>query len=275
MQVNVTLRLKVESQASSSIFSLVCANISGCFTLFMSLIMAVFSSIRLLLMNVVSILIVLTKTAFSTVFALFRPFKSPPIPSWRAPDASDVRSPCPGLNTLANHGIIPHSGRGLTIPMLQKALGDTYNIGLDVSTIFAFGGLLANPHFVKGSFDLSDIKKHNWIEHDVSLSRADLGVSGDAVSFRGDIWERVIGLYGDAKMTTIETAAKVRQSRVEVAKMDNPRFDFGGKQKLLSYGETALYLSVMGGLKTGVVPIKWVDIWFCKSQYCHILCLPC
>lgn len=29
---------------------------------------------------------------------------------WVAPGPNDIRGPCPGLNSLANHGYIPHSG---------------------------------------------------------------------------------------------------------------------------------------------------------------------
>ncbi|KAJ3559844.1 heme-thiolate peroxidase [Leucocoprinus birnbaumii] len=29
---------------------------------------------------------------------------------YRRPGPNDMRGPCPGLNTLANHGYIPHSG---------------------------------------------------------------------------------------------------------------------------------------------------------------------
>lgn len=33
---------------------------------------------------------------------------------WRAPVAGELRSPCPALNALANHGILPRDGRNST-----------------------------------------------------------------------------------------------------------------------------------------------------------------
>jgi hypothetical protein len=38
-----------------------------------------------------------------------------------APDfaAGDVRGPCPGLNTMANHGYLPHSGVGDHLDFIQ------------------------------------------------------------------------------------------------------------------------------------------------------------
>jgi hypothetical protein len=71
---------------------------------------------------------------------------------WIAPKATDVRGPCPGLNTsvlfrffytivlteryitcsLANHGFLPRNGRNLTIStVLQAALG---NVSVDYIT---------------------------------------------------------------------------------------------------------------------------------------------
>lgn len=187
-------------------------------------------------------------------------------PPWIPPSETDVRSPCPGLNTLANHNLLPHSGRNLSIPMLQKALGITYNIGLDISTVFAIGGLFASPKPIGGTFDLSDLKRHNFIEHDASLSRADVALSGDAVTFQREIWGRVLETYRALGLsnTTIEAAATARASRIADAKMQNADIDFGMKQKIMSLGETALYLSAMGGVNTGVTPVEWVDIWFCE-----------
>lgn len=40
---------------------------------------------------------------------------------WHAALPGDLRSPCPALNALANHYIIPHDGRNLTVPMLVDA----------------------------------------------------------------------------------------------------------------------------------------------------------
>lgn len=42
--------------------------------------------------------------------------------AWSPPGAGDVRSPCPGINSLANHGFLPHDGKGITIPDLIAAL---------------------------------------------------------------------------------------------------------------------------------------------------------
>jgi len=104
----------------------------------------------------------------------------------------------------------------------------------------------------------------------VSLSRADIAVTGDAVTFSPEIWERTFAGFHGAKVTSIASAAKVRQENVEAAMKVNPRAHFGIKEKILSYGESALYLIALGGAKTGEVPVEWVDIFFCKCHSCTL-----
>jgi hypothetical protein len=50
---------------------------------------------------------------------------------WEAPSSNDARSPCPFLNTAANHDLIPRSGRGIDPDRLDKVLTDI--VGLDQS----------------------------------------------------------------------------------------------------------------------------------------------
>lgn len=185
-------------------------------------------------------------------------------PPWTPPASGDVRSPCPALNTLANHGIIPHDGRGLSIRMLQKAIGNTYNIGIDLSTAFSLFGMTTASRPWTGKFDLSDLGKHNMVEHDASLSRDDAQVSGDPVTFRPDIWAQVLEEWQGMTNATIETAARARAKRVSDAKAQNPEITYGKKVDLLSYGETALYLSAMGDVNTGIAPVDWINVWFSK-----------
>ena len=150
--------------------------------------------------------------------------------------------------------------------MLQKALGETYNVGIDLSTAFALGALLTSKDVWSGKFDLSDVRKHNFIEHDASLSREDLALHGDATTFSPEIWSGFMRSYEGMVNTTIEAAARARADRILGAKAMNEKIVFGAKGKLLSYGETALYLSAMGGVGTGVAPVEWVDVWFCESR---------
>jgi hypothetical protein len=45
----------------------------------------------------------------------------------------------------------------------------------------------------------------------------------------------------------------------------DPKFTYTPQQFILSYGETALYISVMGDPKTGVAPLEYVKVFFGRT----------
>lgn len=56
-----------------------------------------------------------------------------------------MRAPCPGLNTLANHGFIPHDGRNITSEIVQKGFKDAMNIDEALSAAAFKPALELNP----------------------------------------------------------------------------------------------------------------------------------
>jgi len=204
-----------------------------------------------------------TAIIFSTLLSLAATQED--IYPWQAPTPSDLRSPCPGLNSLANHGFLPRNGRGLTLPVLVKGLGDGLNVGPDFATVIGSAGLLAvknNP--LATSFTLEDIKAHNFpIEHDASLSRADFNLNnGDNFSFNQTVFDTVLRYYDGMATTSIPVAAAAKYNRVLTEQQRDPKFTYTPQQFVLSYGETALYLSTMGDPNTGVAPIEYVKVFF-------------
>lgn len=76
---------------------------------------------------------------------------------WQAPGEGDVRSPCPGLNSLANHGFLNRNGKDLTIPELIKGGAEGLNMGPDFMSVIGAAGLLSSPDPLLGKFDLNDL----------------------------------------------------------------------------------------------------------------------
>ena len=80
-----------------------------------------------------------------------------------------VRGPCPMLNTLANHAILPHSGMNITQDITIKALGDAVNFTPSLSAfLFAFA-MTTNPDKNATWFNLHQLGTHGILEHDASL----------------------------------------------------------------------------------------------------------
>ncbi|KAJ3743189.1 Chloroperoxidase [Lentinula detonsa] len=60
---------------------------------------------------------------------------------------NDSRAPCPGLNTLANHGYIPRSGRDIPFLTLIRALMEVYNISLPLALMLTAPAFLIYARF--------------------------------------------------------------------------------------------------------------------------------
>jgi hypothetical protein len=77
------------------------------------------------------------------------------------------------MNSLANHHIIPHDGRGITREMIVQVLASTVNFDPVVASRFFSAALLSNPNHGQQTLDLDMLSNHGALEHDTSLSRND------------------------------------------------------------------------------------------------------
>jgi len=183
--------------------------------------------------------------------------------TWRTPESGEVRSPCPVLNSLANHGVLPRDGKGVTKEMAVKAMTSAINLDAEIAKIFASVALTTNPDPHAHSFDLNHISRHGLIEHDASLTRNDFTL-GDNHTFNPDIWKSVLDTYGDSKETNFALAGEARYNRVIACKKAheaaNKEFIYGIKEAILSYGETAILMSLLGDPKNGKMPVEYLKI---------------
>ncbi|KAL2817940.1 Chloroperoxidase [Aspergillus cavernicola] len=190
---------------------------------------------------------------------------------WRKPSAEDSRSPCPGLNVMANHGFLPRSGKDIDLATLRLAVVSAYNYApntFDDAFAQAVGFNLSTTGN-SSTFHLADLAKHDAVEFDGSLSRNDF-YSGDNLHFDHAIWASVaerLGLYDagpceEDRYVTVETAAKARAARVQDAMRVNPDFNSSANQMAGSPGTTALYLTTMWDYQAGAAPKAWVRAFF-------------
>ncbi|KAI1044751.1 hypothetical protein LB505_013534 [Fusarium chuoi] len=178
---------------------------------------------------------------------------------WRAPTASDRRSPCPMVNAVANHGYLPRDGLHISLADLIVAFTDAINLDPAATTLVGTKALTTGNN---GTFNLDDLNKHGVIEHDGSLSRADI-FFGDNHSFNETIWAATASHFTEPTIS-IATAAKARKDRLKAAEAANPEFSLPADLQQFSFIETALYLSVFGNLNDGNAKTEWVKTLFRK-----------
>ncbi|RKP04926.1 Chloroperoxidase [Thamnocephalis sphaerospora] len=97
--------------------------------------------------------------------------------TWRDGQGQE-RSPCPFLNTVANHGIINYSGQDITTNRIRHVFRDDFGLkGLVLLVLmggvhtFAAQERLHTRIASASHFHLRQIGQHGFVEHDASLTR--------------------------------------------------------------------------------------------------------
>ncbi|KAH6654849.1 Chloroperoxidase [Truncatella angustata] len=202
--------------------------------------------------------------------AIARTGKEPVGHTWHPAGPFDSRSPCPGLNALANHDWLPHDGKNIDLEAIQFAAGAVYNFDRDVlvSAVQSVYDFNLSTTGNSSTFDLGDLARHDTIEMDGSLSRNDI-YFGDDLHFDPVVWAFTadkLGLYDltdeNGIYVTIESAAKARAARVAEAMRVNPTFNASQAQMIGSPGTTALYLRVLWDSSVNATHKDWVEAFF-------------
>lgn len=108
---------------------------------------------------------------------------------YQAPLPGASRSPCPFLNTFANHGILPRTGQNLTYDQYYRAL-TLAGVSHHTSSVFLHTTFYAYREIdptqstksdwaPATSISLHQLGQHNMLEHDLSLSRLDVSKQPD------------------------------------------------------------------------------------------------
>ncbi|KAK1233471.1 hypothetical protein PQX77_003367 [Marasmius sp. AFHP31] len=182
---------------------------------------------------------------------------------WQAPGPNDLRSPCPGLNTLANHGLLPRDGRNISVPMLIEASAKGYNMGSDIPLFAGKLALLTSRE--AQTMSLQDISLHGNIEHDASISREDIAL-GDHISFSEEIFSTLLNSNPGSDVYNTTSAGQVMHARLADSISRNPNVTNTDFQQGARAAESGFYLSVMGDPITGEAPKKFVQIFFREER---------
>eukprot|EP00475_Leptophrys_vorax_P004050 TRINITY_DN123_c0_g1_i1.p1 TRINITY_DN123_c0_g1~~TRINITY_DN123_c0_g1_i1.p1 ORF type:complete len:245 (-),score=44.15 TRINITY_DN123_c0_g1_i1:126-860(-) len=203
-----------------------------------------------------------TVSAFAALLGVSSAYQA-----WVQAGVGDSRGPCPGLNTLANHGYLPHDGLNITRDDFVNALTEVYNLDSSFAGTLADGALNklgksdANGDLV---ISLSDLNEHNAIEHDASLTRQDYGdTGGDNHSPNADLIAELKGFSSDGTVLTWCDVATARSQRPEEEAASDSTFSFTDEQAAVAYGEAALILDIFGNGEN--VSLTNIDSFFAKE----------
>ncbi|KAF2646858.1 Cloroperoxidase [Massarina eburnea CBS 473.64] len=171
-------------------------------------------------------------------------------PPYEPPSSTDSRSACPMLNALANHNILPHSGREISFRDLSKVVRQTFNF----SPSFSFFVPQYAAEFLKrsywtGKFDLEDLSRHNKIEHDASLTRRDAALVPDQGVPDKELVEELLSSAtgeGGALLTKKDLSLALSRRRVE-ARRTNDKYTSSLFHRGFGSANSSTMLTIFGG----------------------------
>ncbi|KZS95132.1 Cloroperoxidase [Sistotremastrum niveocremeum HHB9708] len=211
-----------------------------------------------------------------------------PIPDadhpFKAPGPNDLRGPCPGLNTMANHGYLPHNGIA-TFEQIIAASQEAFNMGFDLASslaalaILGRGNAFINKVSIGGVTDkipplpfqidgpvAGGLAKHGRFEGDISETRHDIG-EGDFQNFQDDLYDEFltyVGRFGgdstvtgDASVVNLKVMQEFRWHRFQQEVASDENLVYNLARLSVSYNEAAFVITLFPGadaeMNTGIL----------------------
>lgn len=160
-------------------------------------------------------------------------------------DEIPARSPCPGLNSLANHGFIPHNGRNVNFVNLVVAAFEGLGTSPETSAIVGGLGLASSHNPITASFDLEDLRNHLFlIEHDCSISRNDEAV-GNNNKFNPELWDVALKVLNQSNSVSPINLGNAKAARIADQRKLNPKTVYGPRAAAFGGIEMGMILSAL------------------------------
>ena len=175
--------------------------------------------------------------------------------SWVRPTLADqfvLRSACPMMNALANHGYLPRDGGEMERHQVVKVLESVVNCMPDLSNkildnVFAMG--LGDNDTM--TFNLGMVNQHNKIEHDVSVVHDDFFIHNDVVTTNQVLVTKLAsfatGQNSDGLPLLLPSdLVNFLKTRLVDSRARNPTLTLGDSQKFFIQVEASLLFLSMG-----------------------------
>ncbi|KAJ5103881.1 hypothetical protein N7532_004410 [Penicillium argentinense] len=179
---------------------------------------------------------------------------------WKPPGPGDFRGPCPMMNTLANHGFLPHDGKNLTEKTVVQALKSALNFNTSLGSLMFEMAIVANPEPNATFFTLDHLNRHNVLEHDASLSRSDAYFGNNHI-FNRTIFDETRAYWTDPILTP-NMLANSKLARQINSRASNPQYTFTSKTEAFSIGEVSAPIVAFGNMDSGLVNRTLVEYFF-------------
>lgn len=186
------------------------------------------------------------------------------------PTPTDSRCPCPALNALCNHGVLPRDGKNITFNQLAKAVHSHYNFSTTFCSFVCVDISTSLRKELSDAVDLSAIGTHNCIEHDGSLFRRDIHFQPDQGTPSIDLIEDFLSTTKDSKTVAPADLSRAITHRFKHSARNNPQFSLTGLQLFFAAANASTLLRIFGGdavaLRTILLEERIPDGWTTSNK---------
>ncbi|KAG0769710.1 hypothetical protein G6F57_002712 [Rhizopus arrhizus] len=177
---------------------------------------------------------------------------------------SDLRSPCPMVNTLANHGFLPRDGRDVKPSDIYNVLSllripPVFSVGIIAFAYSKYNEAVPDKHSLSqfgftDKINLNQLSVYDVLEHDVSLTRHDTALPPHNTTYPvPELVERMIRLVElnntkteNKEYFTFENEHDARKLRWLESTKHNPLFHYPLFLQIASSFECNLLLNTIG-----------------------------
>ncbi|KDQ53209.1 hypothetical protein JAAARDRAFT_438096 [Jaapia argillacea MUCL 33604] len=202
------------------------------------------------------------------------------------PGPSDQRGPCPGLNTMANHGYLPRNGIVSSADIINGAQ-EAFNVDYNFSVALASFALLSRGNVLLDRVSLGlesplvpplpgnidgtpgGLGKHGRFEGDVSMTRQDFDL-GDNVHFQQDMYDNLltyVSNYSDGNVVSERVFQEYRYARFVDSYLRNPNLTFHVGRHGFGYGEAGFTLNFFPNAKEGNLTVPVMNSFFQNERF--------
>ncbi|KAH8806895.1 Chloroperoxidase [Flagelloscypha sp. PMI_526] len=212
---------------------------------------------------------------------------------YKAPGPNDLRGPCPGLNTLANHGYLPRNGIA-TFEDIVNAVGEGFNMEYTLASALAAFGLARGNAFTNqvsiggptdkipplpGNIDgnvTKGLATHGRFEGDVSMTRRDAAV-GDNVHLDPALFQQFLDnvaqygndsdVTGPKSVVSYKAMQEFKYQRYLDSVANDPALVYHFGRFVLSYGEASFTLNFFANGTDNVLSTNTLKSIFQKQTF--------
>ncbi|GFG20469.1 conserved hypothetical protein [Aspergillus udagawae] len=191
-------------------------------------------------------------------------------PQFQAPiQATDSRSPCPALNALANHDILPRSGKHISYKQLSHAIQHAYNLAPSLADQLTASAYQLDQG--RGWIDLQDLSALN-VSHPRLQLRPDIASCPDQGVPHPDLIDKFLSHASNGKSLSLDDVVYFSGLRRAECRRTNGQYSMTWSflHQFFGSGNNALIYSIFGGdvtdLRVWLAEERFPDQWEPKNR---------